>query len=129
MFAITVLTQDGSVSKNLCSEQQIVREISSYTPVLFAVTRPDESSMFHHRGSSASRLRSALEKIWGPEKSVWSPPLQKSAIEVLIEDNLLNREEEPEDSILVASGLLPRLLAQARQEPPSLDWERELDEL
>jgi hypothetical protein len=47
----------------------------------------------------------------------------------LIIDNLLNREEEPEDAILAASGVLKQLIAQARQEPPSADWERELDEL
>ena len=38
-------------------------------------------------------------------------------------------EEEPEDDILVNSGILPQLIAQARREPPSLDWERDLDEL
>ena len=47
----------------------------------------------------------------------------------LIVDNLLNREEEPEDAILAASAVLQRLLAQARQEPISADWERELNEL
>jgi len=47
----------------------------------------------------------------------------------LIIDNLLNREEEPEDAILAASGVLKQLITQARQEPPSADWERELDEL
>jgi len=47
----------------------------------------------------------------------------------LIMDNLLNREEEPEHAILAASAVLERLVAQARQEPPSLDWERDLDEL
>ena len=47
----------------------------------------------------------------------------------LIIDNLLNREEEPEDAILAASAVLQRLVAQARQEPRSSDWERELDEL
>ncbi len=47
----------------------------------------------------------------------------------LIVDNLLNREEEPEDAILAASAVLQRLVAQARQEPSSPDWERELDEL
>ena len=46
-----------------------------------------------------------------------------------IMDNLLNREEEPEDAILAASAVLQRLVTQARQEPPSSDWERELDEL
>jgi len=47
----------------------------------------------------------------------------------LVMDNLLNREEEPEDAILAASAVLQRLVAQARQEPPSPDWERHLDEL
>jgi hypothetical protein len=47
----------------------------------------------------------------------------------IIMDNLLNREEEPEDAILAASTVLQRLVAQARQEPPSPDWERDLDEL
>ena len=47
----------------------------------------------------------------------------------LIMDNLLNREEEPEDTILAASIVLERLVAQARQGSPSPDWERELDEL
>lgn len=47
----------------------------------------------------------------------------------LILDNLLNREEEPEDDLLVASDALRQLLAEARAQPPSLDWERELDEL
>jgi len=47
----------------------------------------------------------------------------------LIVDNLLNREEEPEDAILAASAVLQRLVAQARQEPISADWERELNEL
>ncbi len=43
--------------------------------------------------------------------------------------NLLNREGEPEDAILAASAVLQRLVTQARQESPSPDWERELDEL
>jgi hypothetical protein len=47
----------------------------------------------------------------------------------LILDNLLHRESEPEDAILVASGVLERLVARARQEHPTADWERELDEL
>jgi len=47
----------------------------------------------------------------------------------LIMDNLLNREEEPEDAILAASAVLQRLVTRAWQEPPSPDWERELDEL
>jgi hypothetical protein len=46
----------------------------------------------------------------------------------LIMDNLLNREEEPEDAILAASAVLQRLVAQARQEPASSDWEEEYDD-
>ena len=47
----------------------------------------------------------------------------------LVMDNLLNREEEPEDAILAASDALKRLVAQVQQESASADWERELDEL
>ena len=47
----------------------------------------------------------------------------------LIMDNLLNREEEPEDAILAASAVLQQLVARARQALTSPDWERELDEL
>ena len=43
--------------------------------------------------------------------------------------NVLGFGEEPEDAILVDSGVLPRLIAQARREPMSLDWERDLDDL
>jgi hypothetical protein len=37
----------------------------------------------------------------------------------LIIDNLLNREEEPEDAILAASAVLQQLVDPARQESPS----------
>ncbi len=47
----------------------------------------------------------------------------------LILDNLLNREGEPEDDLLVASGALRQLVAEVQTQPPSVDWERELDEL
>jgi len=47
----------------------------------------------------------------------------------LMVDNLLNCEEEPEDAILVASGVLQQLVDRALQEPSSPDWERELEEL
>ncbi len=38
-------------------------------------------------------------------------------------------EEEPEDAIIADSGIFPKLIAQARQESPSSDWEQELYEL
>ena len=47
-------------------------------------------------------------------------------IEIVL-DNLLNREVEPEDSILGASNILKDLLVRAEQESPSEDWEQELD--
>jgi hypothetical protein len=43
----------------------------------------------------------------------------------LIIDNLLNRDEEPEDAILAASAALQRLVAQARLESPS--WVEEVE--
>lgn len=43
--------------------------------------------------------------------------------------NMQHYGEEPEDIILANSDILLRLLEQAKQEPPSNDWERELDEL
>lgn len=47
----------------------------------------------------------------------------------LILDNLLVREGEAEDAVIAASLTLRRELARARQQAPSDDWERELDEL
>jgi len=47
----------------------------------------------------------------------------------LILENLLNREEEPEDAILAASNLLKQLVTRAQQEPPSVNWQRELHDL
>jgi len=41
---------------------------------------------------------------------------------------LRDEEEEPEDAILAASAVLQRLVAQARQEPASSDWEEEYDD-
>lgn len=44
-------------------------------------------------------------------------------------EDLSTYEEELENALLVDSGILPRLIEQARQESPSLDWERDLNEL
>ena len=43
--------------------------------------------------------------------------------------NILLDSQDREERILIASGILPRLIAQAQQVPPSSDWERDLDEL
>lgn len=47
----------------------------------------------------------------------------------IILDNLMDREMEPEDAVLSASGILDKLIEQARAMSPSDDWEQELDEL
>ncbi len=45
----------------------------------------------------------------------------------LILDNLMHREAEPEDALLAASGVLDRLLEEAKDSAPSEDWIKELD--
>jgi hypothetical protein len=45
----------------------------------------------------------------------------------LILENLLNREEEPEDAILAASTTLLKMLTRAKQEQPESDWEQALN--
>jgi hypothetical protein len=47
----------------------------------------------------------------------------------MILDNLLNREPEEEDTILVASGLLNALLDEAQTTSPAQNWRKDLDEL
>jgi hypothetical protein len=49
-----------------------------------------------------------------------------SANDVLLYEAEPMYEEEPEDAIIAGSGILPRLMAQARQERPSSDWKRDL---
>ena len=55
--------------------------------------------------------------------------VESFALMETIMENLLNRETEPEDAILVASGILQQLENQTSGTTPSLDWEQELDEL
>ena len=45
----------------------------------------------------------------------------------LILDNLTLREAEPEDAFLAASGLLEKLVEEAKASPVSQDWVKELD--
>ena len=45
----------------------------------------------------------------------------------LILDNLTLREAEPEDAFLVASGLLEKLVEEAKASPVSQDWVKDLD--
>lgn len=49
-------------------------------------------------------------------------------IEMILE-NLFNRASEPEDAMLAASNLLPRWIETAQTQNPTIDWERQLDEL
>jgi hypothetical protein len=61
-------------------------------------------------------------------KGVLVDPDSFAQIELIL-DNLLNREEEPEDAILAAATVSKQMLYQAKQATPTVDWERELDEL
>jgi len=45
----------------------------------------------------------------------------------LILDNLINREEESEDKILVASDLLKKLISETRKTTSDMDWRTELN--
>ena len=64
----------------------------------------------------------------GEAKAILVDMASFAQVELII-DNLLNREKEPEDAILAASGVLCQLVEQARHAPASDGWERELDEL
>ena len=52
-----------------------------------------------------------------------------SANDALVYETEPMYEEELEDAIIADSGILPQLIAQARQEPPSSDWKRDLHDL
>jgi hypothetical protein len=93
------LVYDGSESVIFDSEKIIVREVSSFIPTQFIV----------YEGSDE--------------------PSMSYAERELIQDNLLNRGDEPEDAILADSAILQQLITRAQQEAPSLNWEQVLDEL
>ncbi len=61
-------------------------------------------------------------------KAVLVDMISFAQIEIIL-DNLLNRDEEPEDAVLAASAVLQNLLVKVIQESPSTDWEQELHEL
>lgn len=48
---------------------------------------------------------------------------------LLILDNYIHSEPEPEDELLVRFGILQQLMDEARELSPVQDWERLLDEL
>ena len=134
MSDIVFIFRDSSDTVDLCSEQQLVREISSHAPSLFPAVRADESAaltLAYLPPKNDRALHGEIDPDLGRflESSLWAQPSQPSAIGLLLIDNLRNRDDEPEDSILAAPGILPGLIAQARKVPPSTDWERDLDEL
>lgn len=47
----------------------------------------------------------------------------------IISDNLLGRDEEPEDIVMFGSPVLRRMLERAMNEVPSKDWAAELDDM
>ena len=47
----------------------------------------------------------------------------------ILTENIRQDEFEPEDQMLAESGVLDRLLEEAIDKPPIIDWKRHLDEL
>jgi hypothetical protein len=59
-----------------------------------------------------------------------APPVRELTMEErILRENQAPYVPEPEDALLAGGDLLPRLIAEARREPPSADWERDLNEL
>ena len=126
------LIQDRSDSKNLDSERQLIREVSSYTPSILTIAHLNDS-LFFNLDYPKSQI-GTLRKTRGPPDSQPTDSLFGLAVLTSAEMdlylyNLQHHEEEPEDEILAESGVLSQLLAQAMREPPSDNWERHLDEL
>ena len=75
--------------------------------------------------------QSGVLKVYGDDIDFFPSVQEKSTSAIRQEmflDNLLNRAEE-EDIVLFGSLDLLALAERAKQEPTSLDWEAELDEL
>lgn len=97
------LIQDGSTNPNLRSTS-IVVQFYQTSPTLWHGIDVDYSPSMKEKNASIRRQE-------------------------IILDNLLNRQEEEEDIVLFGNLNLLRLVESAKQQPVSLDWEAELDEL
>lgn len=115
-------TQDGSNNIDLASEQAIVQSIASYIPSFFLVLEGNETDIDEASIAQVEQLPpnviDSLERSLDENADVWA-------------ELSIAQKEESEDAMLVNSGILQHLIAQAQQESPlSLsDWERELDKL
>jgi hypothetical protein len=69
MAVISDLISSGSDSKNLCSEQHVVREMLSYTPAVYTLPRPNES--LPYSPDYAAEPNPALLRVWGPNDVIW----------------------------------------------------------
>jgi hypothetical protein len=67
--------------------------------------------------------------IWYDLELIETPELELSENELLEMESQKGGTEKLEDSIIIASGLLPLLVERARETPPSYDWKRDLYEL
>ncbi len=103
MSFIEHLIQDGSTNPNLRSTSIVVQFFQA-SPTLWHGIDIDFSPSAKEKSTSAIRQEMLL-------------------------DNLLNRGEEEEDIVLFGSLDLLALAEWAKQQPASLDWEAELDEL
>jgi hypothetical protein len=64
----------------------------------------------------------------GEAKAVLVDVASFAQIELILE-NLFHREAEAEDALLADSQALRQLVMQAQQDPPSANWQQELNEL
>lgn len=103
MSYIAHLIQDGSTNPNLRSTS-IVVQFYQTVPSLW-------------RGIDIDYSPSAKEKDANLKRQ-----------EIILE-NLLNRDEEEEDIVLFGNPELLTVIERAKNQPASLDWEAELDEL
>lgn len=73
-----------------------------------------------YKNSSAPRL--SLYSSYCPVLRAWDTPEEDDAWAYLAED-------AAENALIVASGILPKLIEQARQQAPSGNWVEELNNL
>ena len=69
MAVVSNLINNSSDSRDLCSEQHIVRTMLSYTPVVYTVPRPGETLPYNP--DYTAEQNPALLKVWGPNDVMW----------------------------------------------------------
>lgn len=129
----SALVRDNSDSGALWTERVIIREISARTKSVYVPQRLNESFLLvtDHLKSRMSISEDQMDSppLQHGQPCLWASRPLTAEEERLCQYNQLDHEEEPEDAVLVASGVLEELLSQAKREPPSQDWESHLEGL